>query len=121
MIQKNIGRAYPAILRLCEIKLPIKKARELYLIANKMKQHFDFALQEERKAVKEFGGAENLDGTITFSSPIDFTKFQDRMSELNESTVDWDLEKVVLTDAEIGTQTISASDIINLEDFVVFE
>lgn len=121
MKQNRINKSYPAMLRLCDLKLPIKKARAVYLAANKMKQHFDFALQEERKCVKEFGGTENLDGSINFESPIDFGKFQDRMAELNESEVEWDLEPVVITEADIGEQTISAADILSLEGFVTFE
>ena len=121
MKQQKINKAFPAVLRLCEFRLPIKKARELYAMQCKMKEHFEFALAEEQKRVTEFHGTFNQNGSVIFSNQKDFDGFQVQINELNESEVEWDLSQVVLTESDIGEQTISVSDISALEGFVVFE
>ena len=121
MKQISINKAYPAIMRLCEFKLPIKKARQIYRISNKMREHFEFAVAEEQKCATSCHGEYNPDGTVKFSNQEDFIQFQTRMDELNNSELDWCDDPIVLTDADIGNQDILVSDIRDLEGFVVFE
>lgn len=121
MTQNNINKAYPALIRLSELRLPVKKARSLYTLIKKTEDHFQFAIAEERKYLNDAGGIENEDGTITFKTPEQFAQFQDRMAELKELIIEWDFQPVILTENEIGDQTISPSDIYNLEGFVSFE
>ena len=121
MKQININKSYPSIMRLCEFKLPIKKARQIYRISKEIREIFDFAVAEEKKSVAECHGAYNPDGTVKFSSQGDFEQFQCRMEELNNSEIDWKIEPVILTEDDIGAQTISVSDIQDLEGFVIFE
>lgn len=121
MTQKDINKAYTALMRLSDFRLPIKKAREIYTITKKAEEHFKFAIREERKYIEALGGVENADGTITFKSSENFEQFQKNICELNESEVDWNGEPVVITDTDIGEQTISPSDIRCLEAFISFE
>ena len=121
MTQEKINKAYPALMRLCGLRLPIKKARKLYASTVKMKEYFDFALSEEQKYVEDFDGTMNPDGTVSFPSPEKFVGFQDRITELNESEVDWEIEPVIITELEVGDQQVSVNDIIDLEGFVIFE
>lgn len=88
---------------------------------SKMKEHFEFALSEEEKYVREFHGTLNQNGSVIFSNQDEFDKFQAQINELNELDVEWDLSPVVLTESDVGEQTISVSDISALEGFVVFE
>lgn len=121
MEQSRINKAYPAIVRLCELKLPIKKARQIYRLSNEMKEHFEFAVAEEQKCVSEFHGEYNADGTVVFINKEEYSQFRSRMDELNSSKLDWIIEPVVLTETDIGNQKITVSDIQALEGIVVFE
>lgn len=121
MTQNKVNKAYPALMRLSELRLPVKKARGLYTLIKKTEEHFQFAVNEERKYITESNGIENEDGTITFKSPEQFAQFQEKMAELKELAIEWDIEPVVLTEKELGEQVISTSDIYNLEGFVSFE
>lgn len=121
MTQHEVNKAYPALMRLSESRLPVKKARGLYEVTKKAEEHFQFAIAEERKYIVEFNGQERPDGTVSFASPEDFAKYQEKMTELNTLEVEWDIEPVVLTEAEIGEQPISPADIHSLEGFVTFE
>lgn len=121
MKQKEINKAYPAIMRLIEFKLPIQKARSVYNIMKKIREHFDFALVEEKKYVADCHGVMNQNGTVSFSNTEELDVFQKLITELNESAIEWSDKPVVLTDNDIGDQTISVADIQSLEGFVIFE
>lgn len=121
MKQSKLNKAYPAILRLCDFKLPIKKARYIYTLSDQMRIHFEFALSEEKKCVAECEGTMNNDGTVSFKDKESFEKFQSRMSELNESEIEWSATPIVLSESDILDQLITATDIRDLEGFVSFE
>lgn len=121
MKQAKLNKAYPAILRICDFKLPIKKARDIYILSNQMRTHFEFALSEEKKCVTECDGTMNSDGTVSFKNKECFDRFQVRMGELNESDIEWLLDPVILTETDIMDQCITVSDIRDLEGFISFE
>ncbi len=121
MTQFNVNRAYAALLRIADFKLPVKKAYELYKLTKAVEERYQFAVSEEKKYVDEFGGKINQDGTVSFEDTEKFGAFQDRVAELNEMTVDIEVTPIVLTEKELGDQTISPAEIYNLEGFVTFE
>ena len=121
MKQNRINKAYPVLAKLSDLKLPIKKARELYGMTKKMSEHFEFALNEEKKYIETYGGTLSENGTISFASPEKFAEFQEKLIELNESEVDWKENAIFLTEEDIGEQTVSVSDLYRLEGFVHFE
>lgn len=121
MEQSKINKAYPALMRLCELRLPIKKAREVYNLSKRTGQHFEFALAEERKCVDECNGKVNMDGTVSFNNADDYAAFRKRIDELNSSEVDLVISPIVIFESELENQTISPADIHDLEDFVIFD
>lgn len=121
MTQYKVNKAYPALIRLSEFKLPVKKAKGLYELTKKAEEHFQFAITEEHKYIEEFDGKENPDGTISFATQEGFGKYQEKMLELGELEIEWDIAPVSLSESDIGNQKISSSDINFLEGFVSFE
>ena len=121
MTQFKLSKAYPSLVRLAEYRLPVKKALAIYKITKKAEEHFRFAAQEERKYIEEFDGKINTDGTISFDSPEQYGKFSEKLADLNDLQIEWTDEPVVLTEADLGEQQISPSDIFNLEEFVSFD
>lgn len=121
MTQFQINKAYTALMNLSELRLPVKKARDLYQLTKKVEEYIQFAIQEESKYMDEFGVKRNQDGTCSFESQETFRAFSEKMTELNELNVDWDPTPIVLTDHDIGDQVLSTADILRLEGFVSFE
>lgn len=121
MTQLEINKAYPALMRLSGLRLPIKKARSMYEMAKLAENHFQFAVSEEKKYILEFNGQERPDGTVSFFSTEQFASYQAKITELNELEIEWQLEPVVLTEEDIGDQLISFADIDSLDGFVIFE
>lgn len=121
MIQSKINKAYQPLLSLVGMKLPIKKARLVYMMVKEVEQHFQFAVQEEKKLLNEFGGTVHEDGRVSFETPDDYIAFQERLIELGDSDVEFDISPIIINEADLGNQVISASDILALEGFVLFE
>ena len=121
MTQLNINKAYPALIKLGDYKLPVKKAYEIYKLIKIIDDKYKFAVEEEKKYIKQFNGKINADGSVSFENAESFGQFQERLAELNEMQLDINVSAVVLNEADLGNQTISPTDIFNLEGFVVFE
>lgn len=121
MKQERINRAYSALLKLKDYKLPLKKAYAIYQLYQSISDAYEFALNEEQKYMLEYKGNPNGDGTVTFPTPTDCAAFRDKMEEISEMDVDVTVEPVPITEKDLGEQTITPSDIANLEGFVSFE
>lgn len=120
MVQSKINKAYQALSKLSEMSLPIKKARLIYLMMREVERHFQFSVQEEKKLLDEFKGTVHEDGRVSFDDAEAYRGFQTRLMELVDSEVEWDLPPVVISENDLGSQSISASDMLALEDFVLF-
>lgn len=121
MTQFNVNKAYVVLAKISEFKLPVKKAYEIYKLAKTLEERYRFAVDEEKKYIEEFNGTINNDGTVSFENAEIYGAFQEKLSELNDMQVDIEITPVVLTEKDLGEQTISPSDIYNLEGFVTFE
>ena len=120
MKQERINRAYGALRRLNEYKLPVKKAYAVYKLMRAIDDSYQFALGEEQKYLSEFGGVLNEDGSIQFSSPEKCEMFKEKVQELSNNDTDISFEQVVLNESDLGEQTVTPADIYNLEGFVIF-
>lgn len=121
MTQFKINKAYGTLVRLAELKLPLKKAYELYKMTKAMEDVYQFAVSEEQKYINEFNGTINPDGTVSFEDATKFGEFQERLAALNDMEVEIDIAPVKLTEADMGDQTITPAEIFSLEGFVCFE
>lgn len=121
MKQSSINRAYAALVKLVDYKLPVRKAFEIYKLTKAIEAQYQFAVSEERKYIDEFGGKINPDGTVSFETPEKFGAYQEKALALSEMDVEIDFTPVSLSVNDIGEQTISPVDIYNLEGFVSFD
>lgn len=121
MKQEKINRAFPSLMKLRDINLPVKKARAIYKMYVTVEGAYEFALGEEKKYLSEFNGTVAGDGSINFNSPEECAAFKEKFEELVHSEVDLNIEPVVLSENDIGDQTLTPGDIYNLEGFVIFE
>ena len=121
MKQEKINRAFPTLMKLRDINLPVKKARAIYKLYVAVEGAYDFALSEEKKYLNEFNGTVAGDGSINFKTTEECAAFKEKFEELVNSDVELDFEVVTLSDGDIGDQMLTPGDIYNLEGFVLFE
>lgn len=121
MKQGQINKAYAALTRLAECRLPISKARAIYVLLKEAEEFYKFAMQEESKYIKEYNGKITSNGSISFDKPEDSRRFQEKLIELNNSEVEWDVSLITLEDIDMGDNVISPSDIYYLEGIVSFK
>lgn len=119
--QEKINKAFPSLAKLRDISLPIKKARAIYKMYVMMEEAYNFAANEEKKYLEEFGGVLDDDGSISFKTHEDCLAFKERLDELCDSEVELDLEAITLLEGDLGDQMLTPGDIYNLEGFVIFE
>ena len=121
MKQSEINKSYNALVRLSQVRLPIKTAFSVYQLVKKIAEPYKFALEEEKKLISKYNAEVKENGIISFSSAEDKNSFQNELQELNQLDHDIEIEPIVIKIEDLGEQTITPSDIFALEDFVEFE
>jgi len=121
MKQEKINRAFPSLVKMRDLNLPVKKARAIYKMYVAVEEAYNFASTEEQKYLEEFRGILTDEGTINFKTPEECAAFKEKFEELCHSDVDINIDPVVLTESDLGDQTLTPGDIYNLEGFVTFE
>lgn len=125
----DVIRAYRAIGELKALKLPYRKARAVYEAAKQLEAEFNFYAEQERKEVNEYAqkGADGkpiITGSrITFASGDDARDYAAAIHTLNETEVQADITRVMLTDDDLadGNITAEAIDALTLAGIVTFE
>lgn len=121
MKQEKINRAFPSLIKLRDLNLPVKKARAVYKMYVAVEEAYNFAAGEEKKYLNEYDGVLTEDGGINFKTAEACAAFKEKFEELCNSDVELDIEMVILTDADFGEQMLTPGDIYNLDGFVIFE
>ena len=121
MKQLEINKSYNALVRLSQVRLPIKTAFSVYQLVKKIEEPYKFALEEEKKLINKYNAEVKENGIISFSSAEDKNSFQNELQELNQLDHDIEIEPIVIKIEDLGEQTITPSDIFALEGFVEFE
>lgn len=117
MKQSEIIKAYKAIIKLGQQDLPIRLAFDLFKIKMALQPHFDFQVNEEKKA--SANATANPDGSVTFSSLEEADAFRKKLRELNDIDVELKVKPVQIP-LSIPGLTLSMEDIEALDCFVKF-
>ena len=121
MKQYKINNAYPILAKIINFDLPIYKAKEIYLLIKKIEEHYKFALEHEKKIIKDCSGVIQDDGSIKFDTPENAQLFKQKSEELYNMEVDIDFSPIHLNYDDVRDQKLKPIDIFNLEDFIVFD
>lgn len=121
MKQSEINKSYNALVRLSQVRLPIKTAFSVYQLVKKIEEPYKFAFEEEKKLINKYNAEVKENGIISFGSAEDKNSFQNELQELNQLDHDIEIEPIVIKIEDLGEQTITPSDIFALEGFVEFE
>lgn len=119
--QKQINKAYTALVYLSKLKLPIKTSYDLYKMVKMMEEKVSFVIEEERKLLACYNGNVDEQGAVHFKDEDSATKFNEEHEELLLLEHNLDTEPVVIDMNTISDQRISMTDIANLEGFVSFK
>jgi len=121
MKEKVFIAGYKALERLYANKLPIIDAYKIYSLKTKMRDAYQFQIEQEKKIISEYGGVYDENGALSFPNKLEFSKFRDAILELNDVELDVSIEPIVLIMEQIKDIDISPADIEALEGFVSFE
>lgn len=118
MTARQIIDAYKAVVPLCGVPLPFKKARELANLRNALKAEVDVITAQERATIERFDGKET-NGKIEFGNALAAQKYQDAMDEFLSGNADVDIPLVDLCGYTDGLE-ITADGISALSGIILF-
>ncbi len=120
MKQFQINRAYGALLRLSQYKMPVRDSRNVYMLMRKLEPSYSFELAKEKALAAQYHATFDKTGNLKFQDQADAKKFSDEIAELTSLEVDIDFEPIQINCDSLGEQSISPAEIANLEGFVEF-
>lgn len=127
----NIIRAQKPMQEITKLKLPIKenkKSRAIYKMALDIAEIIEYVKSEEHKIIEKHQGVPQSDGSINFGNDEDGIRRANmciaEISEFENSDVDWDHEKITLSEESLSDAdgfALSPEEIFCLEGFIEFE
>jgi hypothetical protein len=116
---QQLLNAYPIMQKLITLKLPVKKAHKVFLMARKAEEQKEFFVQEERKLIEKYEADIKEDGRIYFKDSESKDAFLAEDTELGQIEID-DFDPIYLTYDDMGDETFTAADIAALDGVVIF-
>lgn len=117
-----------AIRQVSQLKLPIKKARDVYDTINAISGELDFYLAEENKLAEQFGIKDDNGIVMRENNMPLFDETNDNrglwekaMHDLQFTESKYNSPPVIITDSELGTQVITVSWIESLKGIIEFK
>ena len=118
MIMKQMLDSLPILQRVMELKLPIKKAHEVYSLAKQINEQRDFFIKEEKKLIDKFN-AKAVDNKVHFKSDSDQASFVKEYAELMQFKVE-NCTPINLSFDDLGSAEFSPIEIGLLEGVINF-
>lgn len=86
--------AYKAITELLREPLPVQKGIAFYRMGEKLKEVFDYACMEERKAIETYKGEVKDSRKLKFESPEKAQEYANKVDELYNEETEVDVEPI---------------------------
>jgi hypothetical protein len=116
---QQLLNALPVMQKLIGLKLPIRKAHKVFLMAKKADEQKEFFVQEEKKLIEKFDAEMQEDGIIHFKDAESHASFIAADRELCQLEIDG-FDPIYLTYDDMGDETFTATDIAALDGVVIF-
>ena len=116
---QQLLNALPIMQKLIGLKLPVRKAHKLFLMAKKAEEQIEFFVQEERKLIEKYEADIREDGRIYFKDSESKAAFLAADAELGQLEIDG-FDPIYLTFDDMGNETFTAADIAALDGVVIF-
>ena len=118
---QTIFNSVNSLKSLYTLKLPMKKAYALYQLLSEIEKQTAFFIEKEKELVEKYSGKVDENGQIIFEEEQKAKDFNKEHQELMSIEVDLSVDKIVLSEAEVGEATFSPQDIANLIAFITIE
>ena len=116
---QQLLNALPIMQKLIGLKLPIRKAHKVFLMAKKAEEQKEFFVQEERKLIEKFEAEIKEDGRIYFKDAESKEAFLAADAELGQLEIDG-FDPIYLTFDDMEDETFTATDIAALDGVIIF-
>lgn len=120
MTVQQMLNAFPVLQKIMELKLPIKKAYEIYNLAKIIDEKKDFFMKEEQKIIVKFNAEILENNDIHFNSTEDRFDFIKEHTELMNYDIT-DLEALELNFSDLGDVNFTPIEIMQLEGIIIFK
>ena len=117
-IQKLLN-ALPEVQKLVSLKLPIKKAYQVYILAKLINDKRDFFINEEKKLIEKYQAKIENNGAVSFSNIENQKAFNQEHSELFQYEID-DINVVDLTFDDLKDMEFTPVEIAMLDGVINF-
>lgn len=132
MKQLDITHAYNAAMQLNEARFPVSVARSIFDLTEKLRPHFNFHVQEEKKIVSEHPDYDPVNGTISLVGKTEeerqkvieeANEVSEALKNLCETEVEIDFDPIVISKdiQERYSVELTPRDIGYLKPFITFE
>ena len=120
MTVQQMYNSLPIMQRVMEVKLPIKKSYEIYLLAKKINEQRDFFIKKEKELIENYKGVIQENGLITFSNAQDQQACVAEREELLCCEL-LDISPVELSFEDVKNIVLSAQEIAMLDGVIIFK
>lgn len=109
----------PILQRIMELKLPIKKAYQVYSLAKAINDKREFFINEEKKLIEKFSAEVLEGGKVKFKDAATQAEFlQEHADLMNYEVVD--LEAIELNFDDLGNAEFTPVELMQLEGVINF-
>ena len=119
MTMQKILNSLPIIQKVLELKLPFKKAYEVYSLAKQINDKRDFFINEEKKLIAHFHVVVSDEGRVVFSNAEDQQGFQKEYNEILNCELEG-LSAIELKIDDLEEARFSSIEIAALEGVINF-
>lgn len=120
MTVQQMLNSLPILQKVMELKLPIKKAHGIYVLAKQINEQREFFINEEKKLIDKFNAEVLEGGSIRFKTPEEQAQFVKEHANLMNYEVS-DLKTIELSFDELGDTEFTPIDILALEGVIDFK
>lgn len=119
MIVQQMLNALPILQKIIELKLPIKKAYQVYKLTKSIEDKRQFFIQEEKKLIDKFNVEILENGNIKFNSVEDQMTFSKEHADLMQYEIE-ELETLELNFDDLGDVEFTPRELMALEGIINF-
>ena len=120
MTVQQMLNSLPILQRVMELKLPIKKAHGIYVLAKQINEQREFFINEEKKLIEKFNAEVLEGGNVRFETPEAQAQFVQEHAALMQYEVS-DLKTIELSLDDLGDAEFTPIDILSLEGVIDFK
>lgn len=118
----QIHQSLSILNQLMQIKLPMKKAYQIYLLTKDIYGHREFFMMKEQELLSKYGGqVDSETNHIYFQDNNAKMAFEKEHNELMNIQVELQVSPITLTESDVADFRISPVDIAGLDGLITFE